>query len=820
MAPSRFGTFVTSAAVAAMLVPGTAYAAEPAPLTGTVETVIVDQPPGAEDHAGHDDQTRTFVRVQGRLLEVPDGALTGVASGTRATVRLRGSAVVSAEPAAGTRGARAVSAAGSHTLTVLPVFWNSTDAQTQESLTTLANQARDYWAEQSGGDVAVSVDVRDWKQMAAPTTSCNAAAIYNAALAAHATATPADPKNHVAVYFPRYSACTWAGLGSVNGPMMWINGYPIEDVFTHEFGHNLGLGHANWAKCTSASGARVPLSDNCTVGEYEDRTDVMGYGMSGVPSGNLNSAFGDYLGLQQTTTTSPAELTALSAHSGTSGLRIPVATGTIFVDYRPAAGRDTRVSRWAGVQVRLRSTGTPPTTRLLDMQPATATAFTAANLPAGATWPIPGTGKAVKVTATGDTTARVELVAGSTDTTAPSVAPVVTVPAAPARLESAPVSWTAAVDKESGVTGYRVTVNGATVAETDGSTRTAEVPLAEGRNAVAVVAVNGAGLVKAGAARTVVRDSTAPAAVTALKVAADGRSVTWTAPADTGTTRSYAVRIDGVLARTVTAAPASVSITAGRRTVSVTPSDAAGNTGAATETTLWVDPAAPVPPVITAPAAGAWQNTRQLTVTWNPASAPGSGIASYTVSVSGRTVATVDADTTTATVTAPADGSVAVTVLARNLAGTAARVASVTVKVDTVAPPAPVAVKLAADQSKLTWTAPGGTGSPVSWQVRIDDGRAVRPADRVARSGCWRRPDSVARPTAARPCRRAARSVHCGSLPAAAPAGSAMCGRLPGSVPPHAAPALKHSRTCTGSGPVAASFPDPADRVRRRRRSG
>lgn len=713
MAP--FGLVILS--TAALLVPGVpALADDTRTVLGTVESVVVDPPPGA---LAHDDETLTYVRAEGRLLTVPDGSLNGAAPGRQARLTLDGGDVVAARLTGAAVRTTTATAIGSHTLTMLPVFWTAKDAETTTSLTALANQAKTYWSEQSNGGIDIDVEVRDWKSITAPSGSCNYTAIFNAALAAHDVPASTDAKNHLAVYFPRHSGCSWAGLGSVNGPNIWINGYPIEDVITHEFGHNLGLGHANKATCTSG-GTRVPLSGTCTVAEYHDTTDVMGSGRIGVPSGNLNSAFGDLLGLHQVTTTSPAELTALSAHSGTSGLKLTTSAGTVFVDYRPATGRDTRVPAWAGVQVRLRTTANPPATQLLDMQPTTSTPFSAANLPVGGVWPIPGTGQSVKVISVTATTAKVELTTSTdTDTTAPSVAPVLSLGAGPVSTATTAVTWTAATDAESGISAYRVTVNGTTVATTGADARTADVQLTEGSNTVAVVAVNGAGLLAASTAKTLVRDSTAPAAVTNLTVAAGGRTVSWTAPADTGTPRTFAVRVDGELVRTVTSSPATLSLTAGRRTVSVTPSDAAGNTGTAAETTLWIDPNAPVPPVITAPASGSWQNSRTVTVSWTPATATASGIKSYAVTVNGKTT-TVGGDTTSATVTVNADGAHAVSVTAVNMSGVVSKAATARISVDTVVPPSPSNVKLTDDRSKLTWSPASGAGSPVSWLVSVD----------------------------------------------------------------------------------------------------
>ncbi|MEU4620000.1 hypothetical protein AB0G04_08460 [Actinoplanes sp. NPDC023801] len=751
------GAIVTSVIAAAWLAPGAAFASpgtEILSVTGTVLSVIADPEHEAAD--SHTTRELAMVRVGDLLLPVPPGSLAGADSGQKATVKLRvrpgTSRAAALADAAGTTPAGAPGASsaavvdatltgsvqaastqavtlGAHSLTVLPVFWSVKDNETQASLTTLANQAKSYWAEQSGGRIDIGVDVRDWKQATVPTGTCNYTGIYQAALAAHGVSAPASANEHVAVYFPKQADCSWAGLGSVNGPIIWINGYPWEDVLTHEFGHNLGLGHANKATCT-ASGARVSLSTTCTVSQYEDVTDVMGYAMRGLRSGNLNAAFGDYLGLQQTVTASPSEkttvdLSALSAHSGTGGLKIATSAGTVFVDFRPATGRDTRAPYWAGVQVRLRTTANPPATQLLDMQPGTATPFSAANLPVGGTWQIPG-GQTLKVTAAGANTATVEVsTATSTDTTVPSVAPVITTAAAVTKDAGQTVTWSAAEDKESRITGYRVLVNGATAAETGGDTLTAQVPLSEGGNTVAVVAVNGAGLVRNSTTKIFTRDSIAPDAVTGLKVGADGRSVSWAASTtDKGTARSYAVRVDGTLVTTVSTTTATLTIASGQRTVSVTASDAAGNVGAATETRVWIDPAAPSGPVVTSPAPGAWHNSRQVNVTWNAASAPGSGIRSYTVTVNGRAT-TVSGDATSATVTVPTDGVHRVSVTAKSMSGLVSLPATATVQVDTLAPEAAKGVRMSADQSRLTWAAVAGKGAPVSWKVQFGGGTPV-----------------------------------------------------------------------------------------------
>jgi len=66
------------------------------------------------------------------------------------------------------------------------------------------------------------------------------------------------------MFVPSISA-GWAGLGSVAGPTVWLNGQAsyIGGVLAHEIGHNFGLLHAStW---TAAGG----------LDEYGDDQDIM-----------------------------------------------------------------------------------------------------------------------------------------------------------------------------------------------------------------------------------------------------------------------------------------------------------------------------------------------------------------------------------------------------------------------------------------------------------------------------------------------------------------------------------------------------------------
>lgn len=65
---------------------------------------------------------------------------------------------------------------------------------------------------------------------------------------------------------------TYGGLGNIDGPNFWVNGYFDFRVVAHEIGHNYGLYHSNLWKVTDGN----PVSESGTSTEYGDLFDVMG----------------------------------------------------------------------------------------------------------------------------------------------------------------------------------------------------------------------------------------------------------------------------------------------------------------------------------------------------------------------------------------------------------------------------------------------------------------------------------------------------------------------------------------------------------------
>ncbi|GIG34854.1 DUF4214 domain-containing protein [Cellulomonas pakistanensis] len=300
---------------------------------------------------------------------------------------------------------------GVHQLVVVPVRWSSTAAVPAGDLQTAAAGTEAYWQRQSSNRIDIQTSVRPAVTVTRPTL-CDVDLIMDQVVLQTGLAPTSN--RHVAVWFPEHADCGFAGLASINGGAIWLNGATQTYVLAHELGHNFGLGHANTLECTAAGGARVPLTSDgarCEVTEYGDDTDVMGQGRDWNRPGSLSSGFAHALGWADVTTISgpvlaerTVDLAPLSQTTGNRGVQLSSDLGPVYTDYRPAVDNDAaHRPEWAGVQARLVLTDPHywySTSYLLDLQPAQAP-FANPSLPVGQSWEVPGADAIITTTSTG-----------------------------------------------------------------------------------------------------------------------------------------------------------------------------------------------------------------------------------------------------------------------------------------------------------------------------------------------------------------------------------------------------------------------------------
>ena len=207
------------------------------------------------------------------------------------------------------------------------------------------------------------------------------------------------------------------------------------DSAIHEFGHRLGLTHADALRCRDAAGSPVPLSGSCDVEEYGDPYDAMGglnldYGYNAPHEYRLGWLNGRFFSVEPSASTRSFTLAPLTdTSSGRRALRLTDPTGTYWLEYRTGFGVDDELfthrkfSISPGVLVHRELPGNPPTSQLLDMTPGSgfnaSEAFTDAPLSVGASWAPPGGDSAITVVSVTPTAATVTI--SSTRKTVPNL---------------------------------------------------------------------------------------------------------------------------------------------------------------------------------------------------------------------------------------------------------------------------------------------------------------------------------------------------------------------------------------------------------------
>jgi len=240
-------------------------------------------------------------------------------------------------------------------------------SQTEENVADAVQHASDYWSDQSDGRVTFDLaGTTPWyKSAASCKTSAGSAKLWNEAAAkAKATLGYTDAFNtHLVLFFPANitSQCGGGiGLGTVGGSinsggLVWTVGTNSalgKSTLTHELGHNLSFGHADWADCRSATPAPgLEGTTGCTIRRYGDVLDVMGFGMTGYSGGTLSSPHAirggiwgdDDYAVAPGGSTETYTLNALSSNEGLRSVVVEDSTGVnYFVEFRNYTGADAQ----------------------------------------------------------------------------------------------------------------------------------------------------------------------------------------------------------------------------------------------------------------------------------------------------------------------------------------------------------------------------------------------------------------------------------------------------------------------------------------------
>jgi hypothetical protein len=172
------------------------------------------------------------------------------------------------------------------------------------------------------------------------------------------------PANYtIRVYlFPKSSSCGDIGAGTIGSSptnmypqkvFYYNNGwsdtsssqplYPTASIYAHELGHNLGMDHSDTLNCGSKA---IDVYSNCSVTEYGDKYDTIGYGYTYYPQDNGPHKYllGYFAPSNVINITQSGTYTINTLETNTSSpqiIRIPKSTGDYYyIDYRSNQGFD------------------------------------------------------------------------------------------------------------------------------------------------------------------------------------------------------------------------------------------------------------------------------------------------------------------------------------------------------------------------------------------------------------------------------------------------------------------------------------------------